>query len=200
MNKHQQRTEETRNHIMDAAEASFAEAGYDGTGVAAICQAAGVSKGAFYYHFESKQALFLALIDRWLASMDRQLADLSQEATGTPGRLMAMSHIVGHLLKVPDRQLLIYLEFLNRAVRDPQVWQATIKPYLRYRDYFVALVEAGIAEGSLRPVAPKSAAGLIVALGLGLLIQGFLDPEGTDWQQVTQEGVGILLEGIEAKE
>jgi len=183
---------------MDAAEASFAEAGYDGTGVAAICQAAGVSKGAFYYHFESKQALFLALIDRWLASMDRQLADLSQEAIGTPDRLMAMSHIVGHLLKVPDRQLLIYLEFLNRAVRDPQVWQATIEPYLRYRDYFIALVEAGIAEGSLRPVAPKTAASLIVALGLGLLIQGFLDPEGTDWQQITREGVGILLEGIEA--
>lgn len=198
MNRHQKRTEETRSHIMDAAEASFAEAGYDGTGVAAICQAAGVSKGAFYYHFESKQALFLALIDRWLASMDRQLADLSQEAIGTPDRLMAMSHIVGHLLKVPDRQLLIYLEFLNRAVRDPQVWQATIEPYLRYRDYFIALVEAGIAEGSLRPVAPKTAASLIVALGLGLLIQGFLDPEGTDWQQITREGVGILLEGIEA--
>ncbi|MCJ7737907.1 MAG: TetR/AcrR family transcriptional regulator [Anaerolineae bacterium] len=53
----QQRSQATQTSILDAAAAAFAEQGYDATGVAEICKRAGVSKGAFYYHFESKQLL-----------------------------------------------------------------------------------------------------------------------------------------------
>jgi hypothetical protein len=77
------------------------------------------------------------------------------------------------------------------------VWQATIEPYRRYRDFFRGIVEAGIAEGSLRPVNPERAAEVLVALAVGLLLQGMLDPEGADWGEVMQEGVQILLSGLE---
>jgi AcrR family transcriptional regulator len=62
----QQRGEETRSHILDVAGELFAERGYDATSVAGICARAGVTKGAFYHHFKSKQAVFLELRDRWL--------------------------------------------------------------------------------------------------------------------------------------
>jgi len=71
----QQRSEETYSRILDAAAASFARNGYERTGVAEICHAAGISKGAFYYHFSSKQALFLALLQRWLTSSTRTSQD-----------------------------------------------------------------------------------------------------------------------------
>ena len=70
MNKHQLRSTETQERILSAAETAFASQGYDGTSVSAICEAAGVSKGAFYHHFDSKQAVFLQLLDRWLAGME----------------------------------------------------------------------------------------------------------------------------------
>ena len=63
----QTRSQETKNQILGAAYQLFSQSGYDATGVAEICQAAGVSKGAFYYHFPSKQAVFLELMDNWLA-------------------------------------------------------------------------------------------------------------------------------------
>ena len=73
----QRRGERTRSRILQAAEDCFAQRGYDAASVAEICRSAGVSKGAFYHHFPSKQALFLELLDRWLAELDAQLDDFS---------------------------------------------------------------------------------------------------------------------------
>ncbi|MGB3717150.1 MAG: TetR/AcrR family transcriptional regulator [Candidatus Promineifilaceae bacterium] len=197
MNKHEQRSEETKNRILNAAESCFAQSGYDGTSVAQICETAGVSKGALYHHFSSKQAIFLVLLDRWLSAMEFQLADLGEDPTNVPSKLLSMSAIIGTVLRVPKDQLLIYLEFVNKAVRDPQVLETTIEPYHHYQELISGLIEAGVTEGSLRPVRPKTAAQVVIALALGLLMQGFLDPEGADWDQVTNDGFNILLNGLQ---
>ena len=199
MNKHEQRSEETRSRILRAAAFCFAKSGYDGTSVAQICQEAGVSKGALYHHFSSKQAIFLELLNQWLAAMDFQIADLDEEPTGIPDRLLSMSAIIGTVLQVPNDQLLMYLEFVNKAVRDPQMWEKTTEPFQRYHRQISSLVEAGTLEGSLREVEPDTAARVLLGLALGLLMQGFIDPRGADWDQVTNTGFNILLNGLQVK-
>jgi TetR/AcrR family transcriptional repressor of nem operon len=57
------RTSDAREKILTAAESLIALQGYSALGVAEICKAAGVPKGSFYYFFESKEALALAVID-----------------------------------------------------------------------------------------------------------------------------------------
>jgi hypothetical protein len=94
----------------------------------------------------------------------------------------------------------MFLEFWNQAARDPAIWQATIAPYRRYRAFFSGLVEAGIAEGTLRSLDPEIAAHVIVSLAVGLVLQGSLDPEGADWGRVLEEGVRLLLEGLTRQE
>ena len=69
----QPRSEKTRAAIMIASAALFSQAGYDATSVAQICEQAGVSKGAFYHHFPSKQDLFLSILDEWLHDLDARL-------------------------------------------------------------------------------------------------------------------------------
>ena len=193
----EQRSEETRTRILDAAETSFAQAGYDGTSVAAICQAAGVSKGAFYHHFASKQALFLELLNRWLAGTGAQLLTKGDDAAAVPDQLLSMTAMLGPILLTAGQQLPIYLEFWTRAARDPQVGQAMAEPYRRYRDYFASMIQAGISQGSFRPMDPETGASVIVALAVGMLIQGLFDPQGADWATVSQEGMKILLKGFE---
>lgn len=200
MTTQQQRSEETRQRILEAAEHCFALHGYDGTGVARICSEAGVSKGAFYHHFEGKQSVFLSLLDRWLTVMDEQLAQMSSASSNVPLRLMSMTGMVSTLLQIPQQQLLLYLEFVNMAARDPGIWRATIKPLHRYHNFFAGMIADGIAQGSLRQVDPESVAGTIVGLAIGLLIQGFIDPQGADWNRVTQEAFSILLRGLEVEE
>jgi len=74
----QQRGEETRKRLLDAAQEAFALYGYDGTSVAEICRRTGVTKGAFYHHFPSKQDVFLELLERWLEGVNAQLAALGR--------------------------------------------------------------------------------------------------------------------------
>jgi AcrR family transcriptional regulator len=58
----QGRSVETRKRILTASLRLFAARGFNATGVAEICSACGVSKGAFYHHFASKQTVFLELM------------------------------------------------------------------------------------------------------------------------------------------
>jgi AcrR family transcriptional regulator len=61
----QARAEATRRRIIDSAVDLFDEFGYGETGLADVLQRAGVSKGAFYYHFDSKEAVASAIIDEF---------------------------------------------------------------------------------------------------------------------------------------
>ncbi len=196
----QRRGEETRARILEAATECFAQHGYGGTGVAEICRRAGVTKGAFYHHFPSKQALFLELLDCWLAGLDTQLEAARAGAETVPEGLMQMAGMVRQVFEAGSGQLPIFLEFLTQAAHDPAVWQATIAPYRRYQALFRDMVEAGIAEGSLCPVDPETAAQVIVSLAVGLVLQGMLDPQGADWGQVAQEGVQMLLGSLERRQ
>jgi len=196
----QQRGEETRSRVLQTAAECFAQNGYDGTGVAEICRRAGVTKGGFYHHFPSKQAVFLELLDRWLAGLDTQLEAARAGAETVPEGLVQMAGMVQQVFEAGSGQLPIFLEFLTQAAHDPAVWQATIAPYRRYRAFFRDMVEAGIAEGARRPVDPETAAQVIVSLAVGLVLQGVLDPDGADWGQVAQEGVQMLLDSLERRQ
>jgi len=190
------RGEETRSHILEAAGECFAKRGYAATGVAEICQRAGVTKGAFYHHFPSKQAVFMELLDEWLGGVDTELATAQVGATTVPERLMRMAEMAQHVFRMAGGQLPMFLEFLNEARHDPAVWQAVIAPYRRYRAFFAEIVEAGVAEGTLQPVDPEMTAQMIVSLAVGLVLQAVFDPTGADWGKVTVEGFQMLLEGL----
>ncbi|MFP6558069.1 TetR family transcriptional regulator [Paraburkholderia sp. B3] len=62
--------QETRNRILDAAEHVFFEKGVSRTSLADIAQAAGVTRGAIYWHFENKGDVFTAMFDRVLLPLD----------------------------------------------------------------------------------------------------------------------------------
>ncbi|MFF4118126.1 TetR/AcrR family transcriptional regulator [Streptomyces sp. NPDC001714] len=65
------RTSDARRKILDAARSLIEGRGYSALGVAEICKAAGVPKGSFYYFFESKEALALAVVDEHWAAQKR---------------------------------------------------------------------------------------------------------------------------------
>ncbi|MEV1067817.1 TetR/AcrR family transcriptional regulator [Streptomyces sp. NPDC050263] len=65
------RTSDAREKILSAAQSLIELRGYSALGVAEICKTAGVPKGSFYYFFESKEALALAVVDEHWAEQRR---------------------------------------------------------------------------------------------------------------------------------
>ena len=59
-----ERTEQTKQALLDAARRLFVEKGYADTATPDIVAAAGVTRGALYHHFEDKKALFRAVVER----------------------------------------------------------------------------------------------------------------------------------------
>ena len=190
----QQRSEETRARLLQAASKEFSSNGYDAASVDDICAEAGVSKGAFYHHFPSKQAVFLALFEDWLKGVDTGL-EAARKPT-VPETLTNMSRMLPFIFTQADGQLPMFLEFWLQASRDEAIWKVINAPYQRYLDYFAALVKQGIAEGSFRQLDPASAAQVIVSFAVGMLLQGLIAPQDTDWQKAAEQSMKILMKGL----
>jgi TetR/AcrR family acrAB operon transcriptional repressor len=76
--------QETRNRILDAAEHLFSERGVSRTSLEDIAQAAGVTRGAIYWHFKDKSDLFAAMVNRVTLPMEAMVARSSDESVDDP--------------------------------------------------------------------------------------------------------------------
>ncbi|HEX6924808.1 MAG TPA: TetR/AcrR family transcriptional regulator [Longimicrobiaceae bacterium] len=99
---------ETRTGILDSAHALVMEQGFAATSVDAIVERAGVTKGAFFHHFPSKNALAHTLVERYAELDERQLRNTLERAE--------------RLARDPLDQLLLFAGFLE------EYWEAHEPP------------------------------------------------------------------------
>lgn len=191
----QRRSEETHTRILEAANLLFSKNGYDATGVAEICREAGVSKGAFYHHFPTKQAVFMELMEGWLSGLDAGFQFMLTQTEDIPQALLQMAEMAGNVFISADVRLQIILEFWRQAMRDPAVWQTAIEPYRRYQSYFSKLIQEGIAEGSIQPIDSNLASRALVYMAMGMLMHAMFDPDHIGPDEV-KKSVEVILYGI----
>ena len=192
----QKRSQETRTQIIKAALELFAQEGYEAASVSDISKAAGVSKGAFYHHFPSKQALFQQAMEEWLDSLDQQMLTVRETEVSIPEAFTQMTQMMPEVYQTAMGGLPIFLEFLSHSYRDPEVLKGFALPHQRYREFFSAMIQEGVDEGSLRDVDPDVVSRVIVALAVGLLLEGLVNPNGEECANVAQEGIKLLMESI----
>lgn len=111
----QDRAQATRQALLDAAVAAFDDGGYADTGLAYIVRMSNLSKGAFYYHFDSKEALAIGILEEMdrrtreaviAAFPEMSLASLIRSCFAVR-RLMNVDRTVrvGRMLLQADRQI-----------------------------------------------------------------------------------------------
>jgi AcrR family transcriptional regulator len=106
----------SQKHILDAALAEFAELGLGGARMDRIADRAGVNKRLIYYYFESKESLFLAVLERayeGIRSEEQQLNLTQVEPTEAIRRLIAFTW--NYYLEHPEFLTLLNSENLHRA-------------------------------------------------------------------------------------
>ncbi|MGO1431438.1 MAG: TetR family transcriptional regulator [Halomonas sp.] len=88
MSRRKADAERTREAILDAAETTFLAQGVSRTTLAHIAQAAGVTRGAIYWHFEDKATLFNALLERVRLPLDGIVEDAVARLADTPAECL----------------------------------------------------------------------------------------------------------------
>ncbi len=82
--------ERTRQDILEATAEVVAVFGYQGSRIEEICTRAGISRGAFYHHFPSKEAAIVALIERNLAPLIEEATRIERVTVEDRVRMIAM--------------------------------------------------------------------------------------------------------------
>jgi AcrR family transcriptional regulator len=169
-----------RRRLLDAAPAVFAEQGFAGASLDQVAEAAGLTKGAIYSNFASKDDLFFAMMkDQVMNRIEAVRTALAASSPGTDGQ--QARHDIGRLLTEAFTQQrewqLVFLDFWQRAVRDDDV-----------RAQFVAhrrALRAAIAESVEQILGRAPAPGqltvddvvtVVLALSNGLAIEQYADP------------------------
>ena len=172
----QLRAKLTRQHLLDAARRVFGEGGYARATVDDVARAAGCSKGAYYFHFATKEDALLALVEDWVSAQTGRL-EAAVEHGGVAEN--ALASLVDALLATEGmaaRDRLLLLEFWLQGARNPKVRTILGRAHRSWRRLlvlaFVRAQEAGVLPGG---IAPEEAADLVLALHHGLLTQACLD-------------------------
>lgn len=156
--KWRRRSEDRPDEVLDAALQLFVRNGFAATKVEDIAVKAGLSKGAVYRYFSSKEDIFESLVKRALTPMADQTSVLAQTSRQDPAVLLKniLTMLIGYLSD-PNTVALPRL-VLTEAARFPVLAAA-------YRRQVVdkavlaleTIVQRGIDEGVFRPVAPRLA-------------------------------------------
>ena len=156
----EERKTERREQILDGARRAFAEHGYEGATVPRLEQEIGLSRGAIFNYFPSKEELFIELAVRDSARMSELLVDEGLEA------------VVRAVLELEPAWLGVYLELFRRIRTDPdfkrriEERQEAVVPVNRAR------IEQAQRDGELRDDLEPREIGVFVNLVLnGLALQ-----------------------------
>ena len=162
----------TRERLVEAATAVFAERGYDGAGVQEIARRAGLTTGAIYGRFSGKAELLREAIAR--ASHD-ELDELFNQH-GFEGHATDIIKMAGaHLVDRPDENAqqgnALLLEAFVAARRDPEILDAVSSVMQERSDRLFEILETAKRDGSLDPaIDTASLVTFCHAVGLGFLI------------------------------
>jgi AcrR family transcriptional regulator len=93
--RQQARTAATRRKLLLAAEQTFARDGYEAARLEDIAARAGYTRGAFYANFESKEGIFFALLEQWVAQRIAEVNELLERHDNPQQRLRALREHCG---------------------------------------------------------------------------------------------------------
>jgi AcrR family transcriptional regulator len=177
----QQRGVQRRRAILDAAIDLFGRQGYQGTGLSAIAQEAGITASAIIHHFGSKEGLLRAVLDEHDArSAARLSAHVGRGVTGLVDALLDNADHMTHNVHLATLHATLQAEHLA-AGPDDHVHDRFLRRSRLLRQAMADILRAGVAAGELTQCPdPDATATEILAFQEGALILWRLDPDRTD--------------------
>jgi AcrR family transcriptional regulator len=170
----------TRAQLIDAAATVFARRGFVAASLDEVSEEAGLTKGAVYSNFESKEDLFEAVIDeRFDKPLQHEVEEIEKIEGTQQDRAMAGARLFIEAVQQEPELFLLALERRIYVARHPEHGPALVK---RYRDQLGTVADL-IADQSKKwnlplPLSPREMAIAVEALSQGMELQRLADPDG----------------------
>jgi AcrR family transcriptional regulator len=185
-----------KERLLHVATRLFAKNGFEGTSVQDIVDAAGVTKGAMYHYYGSKDDLLYEVYHQLLTMQMTRLTEIVKGPGTAEERLReaAIDVVVSSLANLDD--MIVFFRSLHMLPADRQTQVRAVRR--AYHDQFKALVEEGMADGTFRADLPSD---VIVHYYLSAVNQlgSWFRPDGVlTAAQVGEQYTELLLRGLRA--
>jgi AcrR family transcriptional regulator len=190
---------ERRRQILEAAKHVFADAGYHGASIHAIIERAEIARGTFYLYFESKEAVFGALLDEAMNELRHRIVRIDT-APGARSPKDQLHDSLASLLEfiVSDRPLAAVL-LSSSSTPDAEAAARLAAFYAEVRSVIALSLELGMQIGLLRPLHPELAAAALLGLVRGVVEHCVTRGAQQDIHDVTRELIDLALVGVLAR-
>ncbi len=190
--------EETRARILEAALEVFASRGYHATSVSDLVEAADVARGTFYLHFESKQAVFLDLLDNLLAAFRGSVHGVDVQAGASTLRDQIVHSVVAILAAAQASRALALIVFREAVGLDEAVDARVLAFEERLQHYLEESLKNGVRLGLLRAHDTEVAATAIYGALRQAIHRHVLAAVPIDPRRLAEALVDLHLQGIAA--
>ena len=198
-----ERQAETRRRLLDAAAEVFKRRGLANASVEEISAEAGFTRGAFYSNFDTKEQLFVELLqDRIYASYTELIERLSADLSPIEQLRWIANDLKDRYGREEEAWLYaLWFELLAHVARNDEFRSLAATFWKGSRALGAAQIERAYAErGKDPPVSPHDLATAMIALDIGLAVQNLVDPEEVPLELYPRLYEVLFVGLIEARE
>jgi AcrR family transcriptional regulator len=183
----------TKETIIEAAIELFGSQGYDGTGVQQIVDMASVTKGAFYYNFESKMDLLRYIHDRFLDHMLRVIDRIVEENRSPTDSLKAL--VRGIVLTVAQYQAEVAIFIREGRFLEGKIFEEVRGKRDKFTGKLVEILRKGAEQGELRDLGDPQALAFGI-VGLCSWPYSWYKPEDGPIDSIADIYTELILDGL----
>jgi len=184
-----------RQCILDQAQRLFFAHGYNGVSIREIVHACGLSNGALYYHFGSKQNLFVQVFKEYVARATRQLQQVGAGQGSCRERLAGMADAYAQfILESRSEMQMLHRDLVHCAKEEVQgLLPGTLR---QIPSLFATVLEEGIAAGEIRPMDTRRVSFLLLGMVNALTFRRMFGQAARSLSEDIDLAINILFEGI----
>jgi AcrR family transcriptional regulator len=192
-------SEERKSQILEAATTVFTQRGFSDARMDDIVAESGLSKGALYWYFDSKDAIIVSILDQ---IFDYETSHVSKTIDLEASAKMKLEVFVDTMVKDLERMkplMPIFIDFWSLSIRNKTINQAIKRYYQNFIDLIEPIIDQGIKQGEFRRVNVGETAIALGAMFEGTVLLYFYFPDIVDIEKQFRSNLDLILEGITKK-
>lgn len=186
-----------RHQLLRVAIDAFARQGFQGTSIDRIARAAGVTKGALYYHFRDKEDLLLEAVKDRIGEFERHVLDAVAPSADAYEQLRRVVEACFVTATESNHRRFIITLMVEALDTNPRLSEQFRKVLRRMRGFLADVVSGGQSAGTMRAdVSPADASALIAGTIMGAEIQHYQDPDEVDLRRILDASLRQLADWL----